>query len=647
MTTTFAHPTWLFVAAFGVAALIALGLRLDRVRRLAIAQFSSRLLRTSMSQPRRVVKRALLAIGIAAVCVALARPERGFRWEEAHRRGVDLLFAIDTSKSMLATDTKPSRLARAKLAVGDLAAHFSADRVGIVAFAGDAFLQCPLTLDRQVFDDTLNALDTDIIARGGTDVGRAIETGSAALASQPGRQKILVLLTDGEDLAAHSLEAATAAAKAGVRVYAIGVGTAAGELVPLPTGGFARDESGAFVKSHLDERALAAIAHATGGEYRPLGADGGGLEALYRDVLAKLPQEELGSRTHRVPLDRFQWPLGLAILAFALEPLIGDRKRRARGNALTAATAVFAIGMCGAAHASPASAEKAFHDGKFADAAKEYQRAATAAPSDSRLTLNAGAAAYKSGDYAQAAAAFDHSLHAEHVELQQRAYYDLGNAHYRIGQASEKSQVDKTLADWHQAVTDYESAIKLDPKDADAIFNRDLVKQKIAALEQQQKKPEQQKQNQQNQKKQDQKPNEQAKNDKQPGQNGQPQNQAGQKPGEQKQNGQPQQAQNQAGQKPGEQKQNGQPQQAQNQAGQKPGEQKQNGEPQPGQAAQQKAAGDADDEPSAPRAPGQLSKQEAKMLLDSMKGGERRLPTHVAAGNEPNRADDEPVRKDW
>jgi Ca-activated chloride channel family protein len=334
---TFVHPIWLLGGLLFATVILILGARLDRKRKLALAAFSSRRKGppSTLSRTRRALKRALLVTGALLGCAALARPQWGSRWEEAHRRGLDLLFALDTSKSMLAPDLKPDRLTRAKLAIRDLVAKFDGDRVGLVAFAGDAFLQCPLTLDRGVFEQTLDAMDTTTIPRGGTDVGRAIEVARAALHNQPTNHKILVFLTDGEDLENHAIEAARAAAGDGIHIYTVGVGTPSGELIPLPggPGQFVRDDKGGFVRSQLDENTLQAIARVTNGDYRRLGADGRGLEALYHDVLAKLPQEDLNSRMHQVPIERFQWPLGFAIFCLALEPTLGERRRRRRFEA--------------------------------------------------------------------------------------------------------------------------------------------------------------------------------------------------------------------------------------------------------------------------------------------------------------------------
>jgi Ca-activated chloride channel family protein len=486
-SVTFAHPIWLLGGLLLATVILVLGARLDRKRKLALAAFSSRRKGpiSTLSRMRRAFKRALLVTGALLGCVALARPQWGVHWEEAHRRGLDLLFALDTSKSMLAPDLKPDRLTRAKLAIRDLVSKFEGDRVGLVAFAGDAFLQCPLTLDRGVFEQTLDAIDTSTIPRGGTDVGRAIEVARSALHNQPANHKLLVFLTDGEDLESHAIDAARAASADGIHIYTVGVGTQSGELIPLgEPGQFVRDEKGAFVRSALDENTLQAIARVTGGDYRRLGADGRGLEALYQDVLAKLPREDLKSRMHQIPIERFQWPLGLSIFCLALEPLLGERRRRRRIEAepekrwpkfaslRRRVVVTLAVGLAmTAAHAAQAStrdAERAYHEGKFKQSAEEYGRALARTPSDVKLQYNLGVAAYKSGDFAKAGAALDQSLHSDRLDLQENAYYDLGNVLYRVGQESVAKKPELTTDKWKKSIASYESALKLNPKDQDA-----------------------------------------------------------------------------------------------------------------------------------------------------------------------------------
>ncbi|MFZ0828273.1 MAG: VWA domain-containing protein [Verrucomicrobiia bacterium] len=543
----FAQPLWLLAGLVACAALVWRHRRFDARQRIELAKFASAglvaQLTTSVSPVRRHFKRALVISGIACVAIALARPLAGFRWEEARRKGLDLMFAVDTSKSMLAQDVKPDRLTRAKMAVEDLLAKMDGDRVGLVAFAGNAFLQCPLTLDYDAFHESLDALDTKTIPRGGTDIASAIHETEAALEGQGNHERILVLLTDGEDLEGSALDAARAAARNGLKIFTVGVGSTGGELIPIENESgetqFARDASGQPVKSRLDETMLKQIAEATGAMYQPLGQQGQGLDAIYSQGLAKFTRHELASRMQKVYLERFQWPLALGLFCLVLDPLISIRRRRiarksagASRPALAAAwnrmarpavsVAIALLAATGSAHASVGAAERAFQKGDYSRAEQEYRLAAAENPDQPVLQFNHGAAAYKSGGFDRAAESFGKAMKTADLTLQQDDYYNLGNTQYRLGQKTEQADAQKTIQTWEQAVQSYEAALQLKPADGDAKYNHDLVKRKLEELKkQQQQKPDQQKQPQnqdQDQQSQDQKHQGQKDPDQQDGQ---------------------------------------------------------------------------------------------------------------------------------
>ena len=512
----FAEPLWLPAGVIACGALVWAWRRYDARQRAALALFASphlhAQLTASLSATRRHWKRGLLLAAIGCLFVALARPQAGFRWEDVKRRGIEVIFAVDTSRSMLTPDVKPDRLTRAKLAVDDFVNHLDGDGVGLVAFAGTAFLQSPVTLDYDAFHESLNALDTAIIPRGGTDIASAIRETQAALQNRPGTDKILILLTDGEDLAGNALDAARAAAKDGLKIYAVGVGSANGDLIPLPAdqgGGFVKDEAGQFVKSHLDETGLKALAEATGGLYAPLGAQGQGLESIYQQALAPLTRHDLASRQQKIYTERFQWPLAAALALLLGSLLIGTRRRHAghtaapavenarpalvarRSAAIVAALLFLPVHQ---AQASTTTAEKAYRNGDFAAAQREYAAAAERDPKKPDLQFNAGTAAYKAGQFPQAAEAFHKSLGSEpsadprRLAAQEDAYYDLGNTLYRSGQKTEQSNAQQTIQAWEQAVKTYDAALQLRASDADARYNRDLVQRKLDALKKQQRK---------------------------------------------------------------------------------------------------------------------------------------------------------------
>jgi Ca-activated chloride channel homolog len=358
---TFQWPYALLGAPLVLAVLLALfaGSRRARVR--LLGQFaSSRLLPvllTSYSPALRRLKHIAVAAGVVLIVVALARPQWGYTWQEQRARGVDVIFVIDTSKSMLTPDVAPNRLERAKLAIYDCVEQMAGDRVGLVAFAGQAFLQCPLTLDYDAFRETLQSIDTKTIARGGTDIAAGLDEAANALENS-GNHKVIVLVTDGEDLEGQGINEAKTLAQQRIVIYTVGVGTAQGDLIPVPQehGGvdYVRDPTtNQLVTSHLDAATLTSIAQAAGGFYQPLGATDEGLTKIYEDGIKKIPQESLTSRLQRLPNEQFQWPLAAALILLAAESLIGTRRPNWRRHPVSA------IGLGEPVAIAPAVKEKA------------------------------------------------------------------------------------------------------------------------------------------------------------------------------------------------------------------------------------------------------------------------------------------------
>ena len=663
----FFEPVWLLVGLLAVVAVVLLEIGAHRRRRQALRTFVAAHLMSELtanvSSSRRVWKRLLLVGAVACLFIALARPHLFFRWDEETRSGIDLLVAVDCSKSMLTEDVKPNRLERAKLAISDLAAELPDDRLGLLAFAGDSFLQVPLTLDHDAFQTAVQELDTDTIPRPGTDVGGAIDAAVNALKSQASNTKILVLVTDGEDLENRAVSAAQNAAKAGLKIYCVGVGTPEGDLIPERDDSgalmYLHDSDGQIVKSRLDESTLSQIASATGGAYARLGQRGEGLQEIYDKYIATLPRHEVESRRHRIEFEQYEWPLSLAILLLVASMLISERTRppgqeeaplppprrrglpppvqRAPAGAGAAAMVLailIAVGL--PAHASVSdAAERDYKAGKYPQAEENYQNAAVAAPKRDDLKFNVGDAAYKAGEYSQAEDAFRQALETPDLGLQEKAYYNIGNAQYRQGEATEKYDQKKTIKTWQDALKSYESALKLH-QSADTRYNYEYVKRKLEQLKQQQQQQDQQQKNQDQQ-------NQQQKNS-----TGNPNNQGGsgqeQKQDNQGQaqnpNQQPGQGQQQSGQNPQQS-----PQQAQN------GQQPDNGQGQgqqrsPSAAANQPMNGHSVSRTEDQVDPGQKSEQEAKALLDSLKDDEKHITAQsLNDGNQP--PPPPPSGKDW
>lgn len=284
----------------------------------------------------RAIVRVFLLLGFFLFCIlALARPQWGMRQEMVHRQGVDILIALDTSYSMNVEDIAPSRLAKAKAEIRTLMGKLKGDRVGLVAFAGSAMVQCPLTLDYGAIGLFLDAATTESIPDPGTSLAAAIKSANSAFIAKERRYKTLIILTDGEDLEGQVESAVDIAKEAGVIIYTIGVGTAEGRPIPDRDAKgdvveYHKDFGGQVVISRLDERALAQIAARTGGRYFRATTGENELDELYDDI-SKMEKKELESRLFQNFEDRFQYPLLPALVFLAAEASISER-RRARAS---------------------------------------------------------------------------------------------------------------------------------------------------------------------------------------------------------------------------------------------------------------------------------------------------------------------------
>jgi Ca-activated chloride channel family protein len=328
----FAEPRWLWLAVLAPLALAVLQRYSAWARRKQLAQIAAphfvKELTRSVSPVRRALKQVLLILAAAGVGLALARPQWGEQTEVSHLFGQDTLFILDCSRSMLASDVTPSRLQRAKLAILDYVQRRGHGRVGLVAFAGEAFLQCPLTYDYGAFQDALMAIDDRTIPVPGTDVGRALDEAIHAM-DKTQRPKLLVLLTDGEDLEQGGVRTAEALGKEGVVVFAVGVGTpAGGEIQMVNEQGkteLVRDSRGEVVRSRLDEPTLRAIAQTTHGAYYPLGPVGEGL-AKVQLAVENLSAASSSAPARKLGVDRFHWPVTGVLVLLVAESLVGTRR---------------------------------------------------------------------------------------------------------------------------------------------------------------------------------------------------------------------------------------------------------------------------------------------------------------------------------
>lgn len=288
-----------------------------------------RRLRPAVSVAARRWKASLVVAAVALLAIAVARPQFGTRVETVRRQGQDVIVALDVSRSMYAEDVAPNRLERAKIEVGRIIQRMDGDRIGLVAFAGDAFVQSPLTADYGAAMMFLGAMDPESMSTQGTDLARAIEVGIEALAETPPENRIIVVVTDGEDHEGGLAEALLAAGEAEVTIHTVGVGSSEG--VPLPDAGgggrFRRDDAGNVITTRLNETALQDIALQTGGEYHRVGRGAGGLGRLVERIQGG--GREVESREVTQYEEQFQIFLGAALLLLLFEFIIPGRRRRA------------------------------------------------------------------------------------------------------------------------------------------------------------------------------------------------------------------------------------------------------------------------------------------------------------------------------
>ncbi|MBM3262700.1 MAG: VWA domain-containing protein [candidate division Zixibacteria bacterium] len=329
----FAHPEYLYalllVPALLVFYILMFRQKREDMKRLGDPTLLTRLSRT-VSPGRQQIKIALLLAGVACCLGALARPQLGTKTETVKHEGREIVVAIDVSNSMMAEDIKPSRMERAKHAVRTLVSKLEGDRIGLVAFAGAAFLQCPLTADYGAVELFLSGLDTETAGVQGTVIGQALYTALRTFGENPQGNRAVVLLTDGEDHEDDPLTAARDLARAGVRVYAIGVGTPAGEPIPIrdATGqvtGHRKDKNDTIVMSRLDEVTLQQIAAETGGAYYPSTLDETEIDAIH-EAISRMDASAFESKQFTQYEERYQYVLAFGLFFLCLEACIGDRR---------------------------------------------------------------------------------------------------------------------------------------------------------------------------------------------------------------------------------------------------------------------------------------------------------------------------------
>jgi tetratricopeptide (TPR) repeat protein len=475
----------------------------------------------------RVIKQLLILLALACLILAFANPQVGTRLEEVKREGIDLFVALDVSLSMKSEDIRPSRLEKAKRDVSELLRKLSGDRVGMIVFAGDAFVQFPLTADYAAADLFLSAIDVDAVPVPGTMIGSAIEVALKSFSKDVPTQKAIVVVSDGENTEGDVMGAVEDAKKAGVRIYSVGMGTTEGGPIPINNQNgdridYKRDQSGSIVLSKMDETMLQQIASITGGTFHRATSGGNEIDDIFKE-LCSLEKVEFGTKQVTGYETRYQYPLTAAILLLILELILSARRGKLVDRLkkfLPAATAIliFVI-LSGSSTAQTVRSHvgegnQVYKKGRYTDAEVEYKKALEKDPKSKQAQFNLGNSYYKQQRFDEAIREYGNSgMAMKSPEERAETYYNLGNTLY----SSNKFQ---------EAVDAYKKSLKLNPNDEDTRYNLQMARTKLKQQEQQKQQKQDQKQDQQQDQKKDQQQQNQQQNQQQQKQEQQKQEQA-------------------------------------------------------------------------------------------------------------------------
>ncbi|MFO8000212.1 MAG: VWA domain-containing protein [Marinilabilia sp.] len=329
----FGHPEYLYLLLI-IPALAFLQLYFQYQRKKKLQKFGNMELLSHLmpdvSFIRPVVKYYLLLLATIAIIIMLASPQFGTKLDDVKRKGIELIIALDVSNSMNATDVEPSRLSRAKRAIERLTNRLVNDRIGLVVFAGEAYVQLPVTTDYASAKLFLSGINTDAVPTQGTAIGSAINLAANSFSQQEDINRAIVVITDGEDHQENAIEAAREALENDIQVYTVGMGSSEGSPVPRTPGdksNFIKDGQGNVVVSKMNSDLMKQIADAGNGEYIPANNIRRGINNLI-DELGELEKSEIDSKVYTDYEDQFQYLAGLALLILLIEFIIMDRKNK-------------------------------------------------------------------------------------------------------------------------------------------------------------------------------------------------------------------------------------------------------------------------------------------------------------------------------
>ena len=503
----FADPTYLYLLAV-IPVLAIIRFLTYRNQKKRLRKFGDpKLLRSLMpdvSRFRPAVKFWILQGALALLVVMLARPQFGTKISNEQRTGIETIIAMDISNSMLAEDITPSRLDRSKMMVENLVDHFTNDKIGLLVFAGDAFVQLPITSDYVSAKMFLSSIDPSMMATQGTDIARAIDMATHSFTQEEGIGKAIIVITDGEDHEGGALEAAEAAKKAGMRVYVLGVGSTQGAPIPIPgTGDYMKDNTGNTVMSALNEDMCRQVAQAGGGAYIHVENNSAAQDQLDNE-LSKLAKKETTSTVYSEFDEQFQAVAILALLLLILEICIFDRrnpllKRLSLFGSKKKAAATVALLLVAITASAQTDRQyiregnKQFRVGQYDKAEVSYRKAVEKNPKNPQAAYNLGNALMAQKKDSSAVQQFEQATRIETNPLRKAAaYHNMG-------------VICQTHKMYGEAIEAYKNALRLNPNDNETRYNLVLC--------QRQKKKQDQNQQQNQNNKDDQKKDNQKKDD--------------------------------------------------------------------------------------------------------------------------------------
>ncbi len=490
----FESPDYLYLLiAIPVLALLRLVMihgRRRKLRRFGDPKLLAALM-PDVSRWRPEVKFWLLEAALAVLILMVARPQMGTRISNEKRTGIETVIALDVSNSMKAEDVTPNRLDRAKMMMENLVDKFTDDKIALIVFAGDAFVQLPITSDYVSAKMFLNDISPAMIASQGTDIARAIEMGTHSFTSQEGIGRAIIVITDGEDHEGGAVEAAQKAKKLGMRVFVLGIGSPSGAPVPDGQGGYMKDNSGNTVMSALNEDMCKQVAEAGGGAYVHVENNSNAQEQLNSE-LAKLSQKEMESVVYSDYDEQFQAFGLIALLLLIAEvcllecrsPLFKNVSLFSRKKRIVTITALVFLSSTAFAQTDRQyvrDGNKAFRAGDYANAEVAYRKAVEKNPRNPQAVFNLGNALFAQKKDSAAVQQYEQAAKLE-TNPKRRAM-----SYHNIGVVCQSHKM------YSEAIDAYKEALRLTPNDDETRYN-------LALCKRQQKNQNKQDQNKQQQK---------------------------------------------------------------------------------------------------------------------------------------------------